>query len=348
MVYDDVIFDSISLPSPRPAPYSDAAGSQSVDLWRQGLLSRTYLARSIFLDVSGRGFTLAIQGKIASGAELHALDYIEINTGKAEPVLHGNLPVEFSTSKQYVIINPPPFVRLTAYGAGLLKVYGSFSTEAYSQPASSNGAAGGVQEVAQLDPEYMQTTANLAVNGEPVDEVNPVPVSLVESAPVVIAGVARTVGELVATPFVEIPGIAAAAAHAAGDALGTMGKFEFDVNGNPLPKRGIIIGAKLIDRDDDTLGLTMHIFNTEFTPTADDAALALLAADAAKWVTSLGFPTFTDVGAFKVFEVIDVDVPYHALSGKLHFQCSTSGVPNIAAGAMPLVQLFILPLVEPA
>ena len=151
---------------------------------------------------------------------------------------------------------------------------------------------------------------------------------------------------LVVTPFVPVPGIATASAYTAADAFGSMGVFKTDIAGHPLPVRGIIVAPKLLDPDDDTLSLTVHIFNEAFTDTADHDALALVAADATKWVTSMNFDDGTDMGAFKGHEIQAWNSPYYSKNRELLFQCSTAGTPNIAAGAIPSIQLCILPFAE--
>ena len=152
---------------------------------------------------------------------------------------------------------------------------------------------------------------------------------------------------LVVTALVQIPGIAAATALDAGDAMGTKEMFSEDRHGKPLPQRGIIIGAKLIDRDDDTLSATMHIFSANFTGTANNLALAISAADAENWVTSMGFDDGVDIGSAKVHEITAWNSPYYSPTQRLYWQFSTAGTPNIAANLMPLVQLYILPFMEP-
>lgn len=154
----------------------------------------------------------------------------------------------------------------------------------------------------------------------------------------------RVSGRLVITPLTVIPGIAAADALDAADALGTEGVFAFDVDGRPLPRKGVIIGGRLIDRDDDTLAATMHIFTeTLGTKQTSDSALAIAAADAQNQVTVIPFTITTDVGAAKFAEVTAWDAPYYSASRKLWWQFSTGGTPTIASLAvMPMIQLYIL------
>lgn len=154
----------------------------------------------------------------------------------------------------------------------------------------------------------------------------------------IAAGRAQVDAEKLHVVEVEIPGIAAGDAFDANDAVG--GMFSIDV-----PSAGYIVGFKLIDRDDDTLALTAHVFNNRFTAAASDAAFTISAADSRFWVTSVQFTNVLDLGSAKVSEVVGESF-YLAPLGKLFIQCSTTGTPNIAAGAMPILQLGIRPAVE--
>ena len=138
----------------------------------------------------------------------------------------------------------------------------------------------------------------------------------------------------------EIPGIAAANAFDANDAVGEV--FSVDV-----PVAGWITGFKLIDPDDDTLALTAHVYSRQFVGAASDAAYTVAAAYAPYWVTNVTFLTadVEDEGGFKVCEVVN-ETFYRAPVGKLWIQCSTSGTPNIAAGVMPILQIGIRPAAE--
>ncbi len=157
-----------------------------------------------------------------------------------------------------------------------------------------------------------------------------------------ISGLVRVRSELVVTDKIVIPGIVAGAFTAA-DAFGSMGITDKDVRGEPLPEVGFIVGAKLVDRDDDTLSLTVHIFNSRFTPTASKDALAITAADSLRWITSMGFDDGTDIGSAKVHEIQVWNSPFYLPERRLYWQCSTAGTPNIADALHPLIQFFILP-----
>lgn len=140
-------------------------------------------------------------------------------------------------------------------------------------------------------------------------------------------------GDRLFVATVDVEGVVAAAAYAAGDAVGT--PFSVDV-----PRAGWITGFKLIDPDDDTLALTAHVYTERFVGAADNAAYTVAAAYARTWVTSATFETSVDEGSFKASEVVG-ETFYKASGGKLWIQCSTTGTPNIAAGAFPIIQIGI-------
>ena len=143
--------------------------------------------------------------------------------------------------------------------------------------------------------------------------------------------------ELYDTDWIEIPGIAAADALDANDTIGTV----FNV---AVPPKGRILSAKLIDPDDDTLALTAHLYTDTIVAAASDAAYTIANTYAQRWAGNVTFPAGTDEGAFKAMDALDVNIEYNAPDGKLRIICSTTGTPNIAAGAMPKIRFFILPL----
>lgn len=144
-------------------------------------------------------------------------------------------------------------------------------------------------------------------------------------------------GSLFASEWAEVPGIAAADALDANDAVGTPFKIK-------VPRKGRILSAKLIDLDDDTLAFTAHVYGSEFAGAASDAAYSVNKAFGTAWATNIVFASSTDEGGFKALEALDVNAEYYAPSGYLWVQMSTTGTPTIAANAMPQMRLFILPL----
>ena len=148
-----------------------------------------------------------------------------------------------------------------------------------------------------------------------------------------ITGLVKVASRLYVTPWIDIPGIAAADAFDANDAVGNV--FEI-----PVPKFGIIREFKLLDPSDVTLALTAHIFDRRFTGAASDAAFTIGTSDARAWVTSATFNAPVDLGGIKVAEVVGTSY-YLAPSGVLYCQCSTTGTPTITAGYAPAIQLCI-------
>ena len=159
-----------------------------------------------------------------------------------------------------------------------------------------------------------------------------------------ITGLVKVESRLVVTPLTMVPGIVIANQPSdAGDALGGVGQNDIDVKGRPLPQFGFIVGSKLIDPDDDTLSLTVHVYSAKIAGTTDDAALAHTAVDGLSWITSMGFDDGTDIGSAKCHEIQVWNSPFYLPNRTLYWQCSTAGTPNIAAGAEPRIQFFILP-----
>ena len=147
-----------------------------------------------------------------------------------------------------------------------------------------------------------------------------------------IIGVVKTASQLYIVAE-QIPGIAAADAFDANDAVGTV----FAIR---VPHVGIIENFKLIDPDDDTLALTAHIFKKQFIGAASDAAFTISAADSLNFVTSVLFDSPLDIGSAKVYEEVGSSY-YEAPEGLLWCQCSTTGTPNIAAGKSPVLVVCI-------
>jgi hypothetical protein len=133
-----------------------------------------------------------------------------------------------------------------------------------------------------------------------------------------------------------IPGITAADALDAGDTIGSV----FSI---AVPEAGWINCVRLYDPDDDTLALTLHVFRRPVAAAASDAALAVPAGDLMQAVCSIPLTSTTDLGGGKITSVPGLNEAYTAPDGLLYFQCSTAGTPNIAATAMPRVQLWIIP-----
>ena len=123
----------------------DAAAATVTKDLSDTVLGQVRFARAIFLEINGGStpnWTLDIQGKAAQGATWHNIDYFRTDQGAAVSPSAAQLAVNWTTARHYVIPEPPPFVRLVAMRTGgTLTVHGAFSSEAYSVPFSTVGAA---------------------------------------------------------------------------------------------------------------------------------------------------------------------------------------------------------------
>ena len=147
------------------------------------------------------------------------------------------------------------------------------------------------------------------------------------------------------SPWIQIDYGATSGALDANDAFGNPFTFSVDVLGNPLPILGQILELDVLDIDDDTLAITVHVLTDFFTAAASDAAFTLGLADAELYVTSQTFAAGLDVGSFKHHEILEINKRYYSPKHTLVCQASTTGVPNIAsAGTMPKVRAVVLPL----
>ena len=150
--------------------------------------------------------------------------------------------------------------------------------------------------------------------------------------PVHVQDRAEVVGRVFSTPYMEIPIIGTGSAYAAGDAFG--GKFTIDV-----PKIGIIETAIMLDLDDEGIETEIWLFRGDFVATTDNNAFAVSDADLLLLEAIIGITNFANANANQVGINNGLDLPYIAPQGKLHCQCVTRGVPNIAASNIPWVAL---------
>lgn len=166
---------------------------------------------------------------------------------------------------------------------------------------------------------------------EPVSDLHPFPVTLVQAAPVAVGGRTKKFG-----PFIYLTG--ANSAYAATDAMG--GQFIL----NDVPTSGIIQGVRLLDADDDTFTCTIHLFSSDFTATADNSPLAITDDDFRKLEASIIVDTFRDAVISKIGIEDNLGIPYTAPEGKLYGQVQLqTGTPTIASGVNEYLTIYILP-----
>ncbi len=132
----------------------------------------------------------------------------------------------------------------------------------------------------------------------------------------------------------EIPGITAADALDAGDAIGSIMEIA-------VPKHGVIISATYWDLDDEGTQLDLEVFNLGITQIASDAVWAPSDIDMLKFVTEIAFFTFDDHINSQTSDVKNIGKAYTATDGMLRIQAVDRSTKNIAAGQMPRIQLQI-------
>ena len=140
-------------------------------------------------------------------------------------------------------------------------------------------------------------------------------------------------GKLFITPFQDIGGIVTGVAYASGDAFG--GKFA--VLG--IPERGYISSVILLDKDDEGIITELWIFDRDFTATADNAAFAISDADLERLLWVIKITNFVDAANNQVAETNNLELPFIAPDRMFYIQCVTRGVPNIAAGNIPMISI---------
>lgn len=165
----------------------------------------------------------------------------------------------------------------------------------------------------------------------PVDDENPFPVYLPPNQPPVIA-----LGRLLYVPPFIVPGITAADALDAGDAMGSV----FSI---AVPTAGAIVKAQYYDADDEGISKELWLFRMDVTTgaPASDAAFALTDQNLLQVVDVLTFTTFRDATNGQVSMSVDVPCWYAAPGGYLWMHLKTTGADNIAAGSMPMLSFTI-------
>ncbi|MCR4340467.1 MAG: hypothetical protein NUW01_11370 [Gemmatimonadaceae bacterium] len=144
------------------------------------------------------------------------------------------------------------------------------------------------------------------------------------------------------TRVVQVPGIGTGSAYAAGDAFGTL--IEFPNVFRPEKRSGIVVGAFLIDLDNEGVSKDVPLFVASFTATADNSAFAPSANTLQGLRGFLSISSFSTFSANQVGQAVGTNVWIGDAPGtSLFTQLVTRGADNIAAGALPLVGLVVIP-----
>ena len=157
---------------------------------------------------------------------------------------------------------------------------------------------------------------------DPVSEENPFPVEVVDNLTPGRMVIARS-GVIVSTT-----------AYTAGDAVG--GLIVFPNMSRVMAGCGSIVSLTIIDLSDQGAALQLSLFNRPFTPTADNAAMAVSDADALNAIGQLIVATtdYTDFGGYQLATIRNQFLAYDCPDGNLYGQFQTSGTPTYALGGL--------------
>jgi hypothetical protein len=169
---------------------------------------------------------------------------------------------------------------------------------------------------------------------ERVNQDNPLPVEIAGLNLPPVSG--RTV-----TRIVKVPGVSIASAYTAGDAFG--GLITFPDVFRAEKRSGIIVGAFLLDLDDEGLRVDMPIYIAPITATADNSEYAVSANDALFCRGYVEISSFIDCINWQLGQASDITIWVNSLDNNLYTQLITRGAPNIAATKEPYIGIIVVP-----
>lgn len=150
-----------------------------------------------------------------------------------------------------------------------------------------------------------------------------------------------TIRDDVENPRVRVEGIVTGAAYAA---LETFGQ-PFEIPGVTTTPGGSfgIATAVFYDYDDEGLGKVLHLFRTRPVVAADNATWTLADSETAKWIGKITFTVFDDHTSGQV-SMAQPALKLRCGPGRTSiWGCfQTQGTDNIAAGAIPEVELTLM------
>lgn len=176
----------------------------------------------------------------------------------------------------------------------------------------------------------------LDANQAPVNAANPLPITVVNSASIVIGNVGGI------TDIVEVtPTLTVAATYIANDYVGESGvAMDFATVARINGGTGIIHSAILIDRALQSVPCELWLFDTAPTPPNDSAAWTISDADAAKCIGVIPFNTYYASAANSVSQGgRDIGgIPFKAgAADRSIFGCLvTRGAPAYASGDLTI------------
>lgn len=140
---------------------------------------------------------------------------------------------------------------------------------------------------------------------------------------------------------ISVQPVVTAGAYSANDAVGGLMEFAEAVAGQG--RSGTIQTLLIIDQAEQSVEYDLVLFDRTFTATADNAALAISAADSLNCIGTINVPTSPkDIGAASVATVKDIQIGFKVNGGKSIFgQLVTRGTPTYGATSDIQVKLIV-------
>lgn len=139
----------------------------------------------------------------------------------------------------------------------------------------------------------------------------------------------------------QIPGIGTAAAYADGEAFGTA----FILHNVFRAERpsGWITGARLADLDDEGIQIDVALFSAPIAAPTDNSAFAPTDVELATCVGVVSIDTFANWSVNQYGQSSAAPMHVVADGPNLYAACISRGAPNIAAGAIPILTIYVTP-----
>lgn len=169
---------------------------------------------------------------------------------------------------------------------------------------------------------------------ETTDE-NPFPVQIIQSHNLPpVSG--RTI-----TRVVKVPGIGTGAAYTAGEAFGT--PFRFNNVFDAQKKSGTVVGAFILDLDDEGIQVDIPLFTRRITATTDNNAFAVTDNDLMYCRGVVSITEFFNWNVCQFGQRTGLSLWIQGESAHLETQLVIQGAANIAAGKEPYIGLIVVP-----
>ena len=132
-------------------------------------------------------------------------------------------------------------------------------------------------------------------------------------------------------------GIVTGAAYADLDAMGTVAIRV------AVPPSGIIQSAIYFDRDDEGLQVDLWLFDDDVADQVDNDPFALSDGNLLHVLDVISFSSFSNANTGQFSRRNSLGIDYNVPKGFIWCQLQARGALNIAAGALPIFKLGILP-----